>query len=309
MRSTSLLRPVAALALGLVIGALPATAQEPPAKPPPDEFRALLREVEEAYKAPLEVDKDVLDELRKQYRDPTPEREAKIFREIRRLYVTTPGQEDAIVRELRRAYQQPSPEQEARVFQQIRRGGQLPAGTVPADVQVERAGKTFRKFDRNGDGVLNADEMPEFLRGQAGQWDRNGDGSIDPTEYMAYFQASLKWVSEKVASGEIPIKLPKGAVVPDVPAGLTPRELSTESPARAAPAPPAAAQANLPDWFASFDTDGDGQVGLYEWKKAGRPIPEFLAMDRNHDGFLEAKELLAYLAEHPATESRGHKKR
>src|SRR4051794_14355228 len=168
MRLTRLVLP-AAVVLALGPAARPAAAQEPPAKPPPDEFRALLKEVEEAYKAPLEVDKDVLDELRKQYRDPTPEREAKIFSEIRRLYVTTPGQEDAIVRELRRAYQQPSPEQEARVFQVIRRGGQHPPGTVPPDVQAERAAKTFRKFDRNGDGVLSPDEMPEFLRGQVGQ--------------------------------------------------------------------------------------------------------------------------------------------
>jgi hypothetical protein len=299
----------AVVILGLVPGARPAAAQEPSGKPPPDEFRALLKEVEEAYKAPLEVDKDVLDELRKQYRGPTPEREAKIFREIRRLYVTTAAHEEAIVRELRRAYQQPSPEQEARVFQVIRRGGQLPPGTVPGDVQAERAAKTFRKFDRNGDGVLNSDEMPEFLRGQAAHWDRNGDGSIDSTEYMAYFQASLKWVSEKVASGEIPIKLPKPAAIPDLPAEPTSKALLTETPAKAPPAPAAAAKADLPDWFAKLDADGDGQVGLYEWKKAGRPIPEFRAMDRNHDGFLEAKELLAYLAEHPATESLGRKRR
>jgi len=308
MRFTNLLALVATLALGLVAGTRPAAAQEPPAKPPPDEFRVMLKEVEEAYKAPREVDKDVLDELRKQYRDPKPELEAKIFREIRRLYVTTPGQEDAIVRELRRAYQQPSPEQEARVFQQIRRGGQLPPGTVPPDIQAERAAKTFRKFDRNGDGLLTSDEMPEFLRAQVGQWDRDGDGSIDRSEYIAYFQTSLKWVSGKVASGEIPINLPKAAI-PDLPAETTARAISTEPPAKSPQAPASPAQAKLPDWFAKLDEDGDGQVGLYEWKKAGRPIAEYLDMDRNHDGFLESKELLVYLSEHPAPESRGKKGR
>jgi Ca2+-binding EF-hand superfamily protein len=60
----------------------------------------------------------------------------------------------------------------------------------------------------------------------------------------------------------------------------------------------------LPDWFAKYDTDGDGQVGLYEWVKAGRPVVEFQAMDRNGDGLLEAAELLRYLAE-PARKADG----
>src|SRR5688572_29708741 len=122
----------------------PPDPKPPKIKPPPDEFRALVKEVEEAYKAPFEVDKDVLDELRKQYKNPTPERELKIFREIRRLYNTTPEQEMDILRELRRAYEQPSPNQEARLFDVIRRNGTLPLGTVSADAQASRATKLFR---------------------------------------------------------------------------------------------------------------------------------------------------------------------
>lgn len=52
----------------------------------------------------------------------------------------------------------------------------------------------------------------------------------------------------------------------------------------------------LPDWFAKYDRDADGQVGLYEWVKAGKPVEEFVAMDRNGDGLLEAAELLRFLA-------------
>src|SRR5205085_9539719 len=105
----------------------------------------------------------------------------------------------------------------------------------------------------------------------------------------------------------IPLKLPKPA--PPAPPPAPPSErppTSTEPAAKAAAAPPPA-QANLPEWFTRLDEDGDGQVGLYEWKKSGRPIAEFLEMDRNHDGFLQAKELLAYLAEHPSAAS-GHRK-
>jgi hypothetical protein len=50
----------------------------------------------------------------------------------------------------------------------------------------------------------------------------------------------------------------------------------------------------LPQWFAQMDEDKDGQVGLYEWKKAGRPLSEFQAMDLNGDGFITVEEALRY---------------
>jgi hypothetical protein len=50
----------------------------------------------------------------------------------------------------------------------------------------------------------------------------------------------------------------------------------------------------LPAWFAQLDTDKDGQVGLYEWKKGGGDIRKFMEMDRNGDGFLTVEEVLRY---------------
>lgn len=284
---TSVLTLFAALALS----AGPAAAQQPPGgKPPdqkPDEFKALVEEVREAYKAPLEVDKDVLDELRKQYRDPTPQREAKIFREIRRLYATTPEQEHVILRELRLAYERRTPEQEERLFAEVRRGGRFPPGTVPPGRQVEHAAHLFRKMDRNRDGLLTADEMTDALRGQVARWDRNRDGAIDGEEYAAYYQDGLKAVSEGVASGQIPVKLPKGATIPPP---APPAE--EKRPAGRPKYPP-----GLPAWFAEYDADEDGQVGLYEWRRQGRPIAEFVPMDRNGDGYLTPAEVLHFLAE------------
>lgn len=306
----------AAVTLALLFGPAAAFGQFPPAggkagkdpgpKPAPDEYRVILKEVQEAYKAPLEVDKDIRDELRKQYEQPTPQREAKIFREIRRLYQTTPEQEQVILRELRRAYDRPSPEQEERVFAEIRRGGQLPLGAVPADLQAGRAANLFRKLDQDRDGRLAPGEMPDTLRGQAARWDRNGDGFIDAGEYVAYYQAQVQVVSAGVAAGEIPIKLPKGVTLaaPAAPAAAAPAVVEERRPvvARAGKLPP-----GLPDWFTRYDADGDGQVGLYEWRRAGRPAAEFAAMDRNGDGLLEASELLRYLAEQApvATLSKG----
>jgi hypothetical protein len=273
------------LAAALVLTPQLGFSQTPSEKPKPanDEFRTLLKEIEEAYKAPLEVDEDVLDELRKQYRNPTPERELKIFKEIRRLYDTTPELEEAILREIRAAYQQPTAEQEMRVFAAIRRAGQLPLGTVPASIQLERATKLFAKLDEDRDGVLTRDEMPETLRDQRVRWDANRDGTIDFQEYAPYFQAQLKWVSDGVASGEFPIRLPKSAAA----SAPAPMPAVVEKP-KVAVAPPAA---GLPDWFTQLDLDGDGQVGLYEWRQKGRAIKDFVALDLNSDGFLTAKEV------------------
>jgi hypothetical protein len=50
----------------------------------------------------------------------------------------------------------------------------------------------------------------------------------------------------------------------------------------------------LPPWFAQLDEDKDGQVGLYEWKKANRTMSEFQALDLNGDGFITVEEALLY---------------
>jgi EF hand domain-containing protein len=308
MRPATFPALVAATVLALLLTPGPNPGQPPPPpsgnagpgghipKPPPDEFRSLIREVEEAYKAPHEVDKDILDELRKQYRNPTPERETKIFREIRRLYQTTPEQDQAIVRELRRAYENPSAEQEERVFQAIRRNGKLPLGTVPVSIQAEQAMKLFTRFDQNGDGVLNPDEMPDGIRGQWQQWDRNRDKSINFEEYRAYYRAHLDWVSEKVATGEIALKLPKSmtGLEPGPGSGQGPRPQIPQTQPTTSPVRHGK-PSGLPSWFQELDADGDGQIALHEWRRAGRPISEFEAMDLDGDNLLPASEYLRYL--------------
>jgi Ca2+-binding EF-hand superfamily protein len=298
--------PIAILlaTLLVVVGPTSALAQskESKPKPPPDEFKAIVNAIEEAYKAPFEVDEDILNELRKQYRDPKPEREGKIFREIRRLYNTTAEQEDSILGELRRAYTDPTGEQEARVFQVIRRNGQLPLGAISAQTQSELAGKLFQKLDRSGDGILQSDEMSDILIDQRGTWDSNRDGVISPAEYMNYYGAHLDSVGKRVASGELQIKLPKQLSTLYTPTPESSPSTPSESPRPVEKQPPPKA-AELPQWFHDFDLNADGQVDLSEWRKVGKRISDFVAMDGNQDGFLEATELQQFLAQQSVTKS------
>jgi hypothetical protein len=260
----------------------------------PDEEKEILKQIKEAYKAPFEVHEDVLKELRRQYDQPTPEREAKIFKELRRLYDLTPQQEEVLTRELRSAYRQPSPEQEDRIFRLIQQAERLPNGAVPKTVQTEQARRIFERLDRDGDGVLSAEEVTDPLRGERARWDANRDGGIDPREYWAYYQSRLGSLSDQVAAGEIDLGLKRGGPVPKAAAddASTQKEEARRAVFRAGKLPP-----GLPDWFARLDTDGDGQIGLYEWRPGGRALDEFARIDRNDDGFVTSEEVLYSIAQ------------
>jgi Ca2+-binding EF-hand superfamily protein len=135
----------------------------------------------------------------------------------------------------------------------------------------------FRKMDLNGDGVLNYDEMSESLKAEKDKWDTDKNGFIDFNEFKAYLQARMQAVvgdGSEIAGGADPdLDKTEDDKKPIVyRAGKLPKE--------------------LPSWFAELDTDHDAQVGLYEWKKSGRSLEEFAAMDRNGDGFLTVEEVL-----------------
>ena len=155
-------------------------------------------------------------------------------------------------------------------------------------VVTSAAEELFRRLDRNGDGYLDYDEMPADLRAARDRWDTDRNGLIDLSEFKAYF-ASRSQQDSREWNQQIGASLPFGRETQ----GPTTKSRGKEA------RPLVYRHDTIPKelaWFKALDTDRDGQVGLYEWRAAGKPIEEFLAMDRNNDGFLTVEEVLWYLA-------------
>jgi Ca2+-binding EF-hand superfamily protein len=148
----------------------------------------------------------------------------------------------------------------------------------------------FRRLDANGDGLLNYDEMPESLRAERDKWDTNKDGFIDLTEFKAYFQAVIQ---QRMGQNGGWNQNWQGGL-PDIGSAPAPEEEEIKKPLvyHAGNLPK-----DIPDWFQKIDSDGDGQIGLYEWKSSGRSLDEFRKIDRNNDGFLTIDEVMRYVAD------------
>lgn len=75
---------------------------------------------------------------------------------------------------------------------------------VPTDAWAERL---FRRLDRNGDGLLNVDEMPAALRAECDRWGADKNGLIGLDDFKAYFRFRVEQtqrVSLGLATGSVP---------------------------------------------------------------------------------------------------------
>jgi hypothetical protein len=164
--------------------------------------------------------------------------------------------------------------------------GVSPPWKPPAD-PLAGGDKVFRQLDRNDSGFLESDEWPERLRPVAARFDRDRDGRIHPDEYRDYFEGRVISTIEfgpESRSRETP--------------NLTPRSLpESVGPVRYGQLPK-----GLPEWFADLDSDRDAQVALPEWRRAGRPLDEFFAIDLNGDGLLPPDEYLRFVRNQRAAE-------
>jgi Ca2+-binding EF-hand superfamily protein len=184
-----------------------------------------------------------------------------------------------------------------------RQGGPGGGGNFDPSAFAERR---FKQLDKNGDGFLDFQEMPADLKAEKDKWDTDHNGLIDLNEYKAFVAARARQIQSEQGG-------PNGGQAngqggnQNGGGGATPQE----TPAVPAEDPkPVVYHADnlpkeLPAWFSQLDTDRDGQIGLYEWKAAGRSIDEFLKIDKNNDGFLTVEEVLAYVAANPGAAEGG----
>jgi hypothetical protein len=199
--------------------------------------------------------------------------------------------------------------------------GQQPGGGFPGGGGGGRGNFKFDPgmfFDRiaNGRTSIAISEVPSrpndpSAQERLQQWaTQNGitNGQLTRDQFVSYLESRRAERRANGQGGGPPVAAPAmpanpGAPVPTPqgPGGAAP-EQGGAAPVTPVPEPeedarptvhrPGKLPKGLPDWFARLDTDGDGQVGLYEWKEAGRSLEEFRKLDRNGDGFITVEEAL-----------------
>jgi hypothetical protein len=148
----------------------------------------------------------------------------------------------------------------------------------PMDALTRKALSEFNLHDRNGDGFLNQDEMPDDLKAELSKWDTNRDNLVSLDEYKYYYATRMHNRRGRGKQPEAPTIIIEDEEDLDArPVVLRAGKLPIK---------------DLPPWFMQLDTDKDGQVALYEWYQAGNDIDEFLAWDRNNDGYITPEEAL-----------------
>lgn len=120
------------------------------------------------------------------------------------------------------------------------------------DVWVSRM---FAQLDRNGDGLLNVDEMPPSLRADLQAWDQNRDGLIDPEEFRQYVESTIRRGLGVIGDGPLsgggevsalPEEAAQAAGVPNKPAGAVGRRERVQDRLVGAPGSPGEAAAGAP---------------------------------------------------------------
>ncbi len=164
-----------------------------------------------------------------------------------------------------------------------------PGGAPSPEDLKQMAKDSFSRRDRNGDGKLNLDEMNDSLKQDMAKYDRSRDGLIDVEEYEEYLKERIQGrMAEQAKTTE---SQPPAANSPPASPNTVVVDLSEldRKPTiyRAGNLPK-----EMPSWFSELDADRDGQVALYEWFRAQKPLEEFKQWDSNDDALITIGEVM-----------------
>lgn len=188
----------------------------------------------------------------------------------------------------------------------------LPSQTNPADADPEALVARLMVLDRNGDGILTVDEIPDRLKPLMDKADTNHDGKLTADELRAYAKVQSQPKGRSMRGGQ-PTRMDpvlnaldadhdgviSAAEIANAPAALltldkngdgqlTPDELRPRQ-----QTPEDRVNHLLDEW----DTNKDGKLSKEEMPD--RMQAQFEAIDTNHDGFADKAELLVWYQNNP----------
>jgi Ca2+-binding EF-hand superfamily protein len=146
----------------------------------------------------------------------------------------------------------------------------------------DRSERYFNELDRNNNGELDGDEfrrMDSRMRDRFRDRGVDGDRSVSKSRFMDTYRR----IDEDRRREDDERRRSSG----DSRSSSSSGSSSSSSRSRSRQKPKLTA--TLPAKYLDFDKNKDDQIGMYEWDKA--KFAEFMALDRNRDGFLTPNEL------------------
>jgi Ca2+-binding EF-hand superfamily protein len=164
-------------------------------------------------------------------------------------------------------------------------------GTLSNDAKYAKAASdTIKTNDKNGDGILEGDELPKV--GMSKNGDMNGDGKIVQPELVAYYGSLEPSTTAPGASPTAQGSKPATSTVTqsvDAKSADVRKIVNTK---RKSYRFKTTKERLKTSQFASRDANGDGQVSMSEYARvwSDRTAADFQRYDRDNDGMITAKE-------------------
>jgi Ca2+-binding EF-hand superfamily protein len=182
--------------------------------------------------------------------------------------------------------------------------GQPQQGRPPAAGQGQFDVRQFiAQFDRNRDGFLDINEVPQELRAVFAQIDTNRDGRLSAEELQQFFarnppQAQAPAVVEMLIDAALDAGRDANDLAELQRAYELLRQMDTNNDGRITAEEARAARPRLIERRADsiirgYDTDRDGRISRQEAK--GQLAQDFDRLDTNRDGFVDRDELVRAL--------------